>query len=59
MRTLTATIAGEMGEADQVTGSSRFHVLFVMALCLLAISFALNMVSQWAVSRTRQRLRGQ
>jgi phosphate transport system permease protein len=59
VRTLTATIAGEMGEADQVTGSSRFHVLFVMALCLLAISFALNMLSQWTVSRTRQRLRGQ
>jgi phosphate transport system permease protein len=59
VRTLTATIAGDMGEADQVTGSARFHVLFVMALCLLAISFSLNLISQWAVSRTQQRLRGQ
>ncbi len=30
VRTLTATIAGDMGEADHVTGSARFHVLFAM-----------------------------
>ena len=35
IRTLTATIAGDMGEADHVLGSSRFHVLFAMAFCLL------------------------
>ncbi|NTW99651.1 MAG: phosphate ABC transporter permease subunit PstC, partial [Geobacteraceae bacterium] len=35
IRTLTATIAGDMGEADQVTGSARFHVLFAMGLLLL------------------------
>ena len=58
VRTLTATIAGDMGEADQMTGSARFHVLFVMALCLLAISLVMNLLSQWAVSRTQQRLRG-
>lgn len=51
VRTLTATIAGDMGEADQVTGSARYHVLFAMALCLLAISFACNGLSEWAVRR--------
>ena len=59
VRTLTATIAGDMGEADQMTGSSRYHVLFAMALCLLVISFVLNLLSEWAVTRTRKRLRGE
>jgi phosphate transport system permease protein len=58
VRTLTATIAGDMGEADQVTGSSRFHVLFAMALCLLVISCFGNLISEWIVSRTRRRMRG-
>ena len=58
VRTLTATIAGDMGEADQVTGSARYHVLFAMALCLLAVSFTLNLLSEWALRRTRKRLRG-
>jgi len=59
VRTLTATIAGDMGEADHVTGSARYHVLFAMALCLLVISFALNMVSELAVRRARRKLRGE
>ena len=42
VRTLTATIAGDMGEADQVTGSARYHVLFAMALCLLTIAFVVQ-----------------
>jgi len=56
VRTLTATIAGDMGEADHVTGSDRFHVLFAMALCLLAFSFICNMVSEWAVRRSRRKM---
>ena len=59
VRTLTATIAGDMGEADQSLGSSRYHVLFAMALCLLAVSFVLNMLSEWAVHRSRKKMRGQ
>jgi phosphate transport system permease protein len=59
VRTLTANIAGDMGEADQSLGSSRYHVLFAMALCLLAVSFALNMLSEWAVHRSRKKMRGQ
>ena len=56
IRTLTATIAGDMGEADQVTGSARYHVLFAMALCLLAFSFLCNIASELIVARTRRRM---
>ncbi len=57
IRTLTATIAGDMGEADHVTGSSRYHVLFAMAFSLLAISFACNLASEWIVVRSRKKAR--
>jgi phosphate transport system permease protein len=57
VRTLTATIAGDMGEADQVTGSARFHVLFAMALCLLAFAFVMIVVSEYGMRRAR-RVRG-
>ena len=56
IRTLTATIAGDMGEADHVTGSARFHVLFAMAFCLLAFSFIMNLVSEGIARRSRKRL---
>ena len=56
VRTLTATIAGDMGEADHVTGSSRFHVLFAMALCLLMFSFVMNFASELIVRRSRKKL---
>ena len=56
IRTLTATIAGDMGEADHVTGSSRFHVLFAMALCLLAFSFVMNLASENIVRHSRKKL---
>ena len=58
VRTLTATIAGDMGEADQVTGSSRYHVLFAMALCLLVFSLGCNLASEWVVRRSRKKLSG-
>lgn len=56
VRTLTATIAGDMGEADHATGSSRFHVLFAMALCLLVFSFICNLVSEWGVRQSRRKV---
>jgi phosphate transport system permease protein len=56
IRTLTATIAGDMGEADHVTGSARYHVLFAMAMSLLVISFACNLASEWVVQRQRRKL---
>jgi len=58
IRTLTATIAGDMGEADQVTGSARYHVLFAMGLLLLIISFLCNLVSERIVVRQRKILSG-
>ena len=56
IRTLTATIAADMGEADHVTGSSRFHVLFALALCLLTVSFFMNLASEIIVKRSRKKL---
>jgi phosphate transport system permease protein len=56
VRTLTATIAGDMGEADHVTGSSRYHVLFAMAFCLLAFSFICNLISEWIIRRAAKKL---
>jgi phosphate transport system permease protein len=58
VRTLTATIAGDMGEADHVTGSARYHVLFAMAACLLTISFVCNLASEWVMVRARRKLGG-
>jgi len=55
IRTLTATIAGDMGEADHVTGSARYHVLFAMALFLLLFSFISNLISEWIVRRSKKR----
>jgi phosphate transport system permease protein len=58
VRTLTATIAGDMGEADHVTGSARYHVLFAMALSLLVISFLCNFISERLMWRARKKLGG-
>ncbi len=57
VRTLTATIAGDMGEADQSAGSAHYHVLFAMALVLLVFSLVCNLVSEHMLARTRRRLR--
>jgi len=55
IRTLTATIAGDMGEADHVTGSSRYHVLFAMALCLLLFTFIGNIITEYIMSRKKSK----
>ena len=59
VRTLTATIAGDMGEADHVTGSARYHVLFAMGLLLLLFCFVCNLASEWVLSRQRKKLSGE
>lgn len=59
IRTLTATIAGDMGEADHVTGSARYHVLFAMGLLLLLFCFACNLISEWVIARQRKKLAGE
>lgn len=58
VRTLTATIAGEMGEADHVASSMRYSVLFAMGLCLLLFSLVCNLISERIVNRERKRLQG-
>jgi phosphate transport system permease protein len=49
--TLTATIAGEMGEASHMQGNPHYSVLFALALCLLLFCFVCNLVSEWVASR--------
>ncbi len=58
VRTLTATIALEMGETDQTAGSPHYHALFALAFYLLVFSFICNIVSEWSVRRTKRRLKG-
>ena len=43
MRTLTATIAAEMGEA--VAGSEHYYALFAIGVVLFIITFAINIVA--------------
>ncbi len=52
IRTLTATIAGEMGETDQMTGAAHYSSLFLMGFCLLVISFVFNLISETIVRRS-------
>ncbi|MCK5528909.1 MAG: phosphate ABC transporter permease subunit PstC, partial [Kiritimatiellae bacterium] len=59
IRTMTATIAGDMGEADHVTGSARFHVLFMLGLCLLAFCFITNLLTERIIAKQRKKLRGE
>jgi phosphate transport system permease protein len=51
VRTLTATIALEMGETP--VGSVHYHVLFALGFILLVFSFVCNLLSEWAVRRSR------
>jgi len=56
VRTMTATIAGEMGET--VKGSVHYHGLFAIGLLLLAITFGLNIVSELLLVRGRRAAKG-
>jgi len=51
VRTLTATIAAELGEA--VKGGTHYSVLFVIGLVLLAISFVINLTADVVVKGFR------
>jgi len=52
LRTLTATIAGEMGET--VGGSDHYYALFAVGLVLFAITFAINFVADLFLRRARK-----
>lgn len=49
VRTMTATIAAEMGEV--ATGSTHYHALFCVGVCLLIATFGLNMAAQRALKK--------
>ncbi|RME88850.1 MAG: phosphate ABC transporter permease subunit PstC [Anaerolineae bacterium] len=53
VRTMTATIAAEMGEV--AGGSVHYHVLFFIGLVLFLISLAVNVTASAIVFRTRTR----
>jgi len=50
VRTMTATIASEMGETAR--GSAHYHALFFIGLVLFAITFITNTIADWAIRRT-------
>lgn len=53
VRTMTATIATEMGET--VPGNPHFHALFAIGLVLFLITFLINLVADLALHRPRRR----
>jgi phosphate transport system permease protein len=53
VRTMTATIAAEMGEVAQ--GSTHYHVLFGIGILLFLLTFAINLAAATAVFRKRRR----
>jgi phosphate transport system permease protein len=48
-RTMTATIAAEMGEVAQ--GSTHYHVLFAIGILLFAVTFVVNAVASVVIIR--------
>ncbi len=52
-RTMTATIAAEMGEVAQ--GSTHYHVLFAVGLTLFVITFVINLAAAAVVFRRTKR----
>jgi len=53
IRTMTATIAAEMGEV--ANGSVHYHVLFFIGVVLFLISLAVNVMASAVVFRSRKR----
>jgi phosphate transport system permease protein len=53
VRTMTATIAAEMGEVAQ--GSTHFHVLFAVGIVLFVITFLVNLIASFAIFRQSKR----
>ncbi len=55
VRTLTATIASELGEAE--AGSPHYRVLFTIGLVLFVIAFAVNLTADLVVKGVRNEQR--
>jgi phosphate transport system permease protein len=56
LRTLSATIAAEMGEV--VVGSEHYATLFFMGTLLFVITFVSNTLGQWVIGGMRRRMQG-
>jgi phosphate transport system permease protein len=54
VRTMTATIAGDMGETEQ--GSDHYRALFAIGLLLLVMTLLLNLVSEYFLTRAKKSL---
>lgn len=56
VRTLTATIAAEMGAVPQ--GSAHYQALFLVGALLFTATFFLNLMAEMVMHRMRRRLKG-
>jgi phosphate transport system permease protein len=52
VRTMTATIAAEMGEVAR--GSTHYHVLFIVGLALFLVTFLINLAAAMTIFRQRR-----
>ena len=53
VRTMTATIASEMGEV--ANESTHYHVLFFIGILLFVFSLIINVTASWVSTRNRKR----
>ena len=53
VRTMTATIAAEMGEVSQ--GSDHYYALFFIGIVLFTITFILNLIAEVIINRMRKK----
>lgn len=53
VRTMTATIAAEMGEVSQ--GSDHYYSLFFIGIVLFSITFVLNLIAEIIINRMRKK----
>lgn len=54
VRTMTATIAGEMGET--VKGSDHYYSLFTIGVMLLVLTFTLNIISEYFLTSAKKKM---
>ena len=56
VRTMTATIAAEMGEV--VNGSAHYYSLFTIGLVLFGITFMTNTLADFFINKARKKMKG-
>ncbi len=55
VRTMTATLAAELGEVAQ--GEEHYYALFVVGAVLFTFTFILNIAAEYFLNKTRKKLR--